>query len=422
MKKLTVWILLCALLLSLGAVAVNAEDMPNVSWTPGTYAGESFAPVGDVIMKWDPDFSAKVDLTDGDIREWEKLGLTPTDITPENMISWVGGQNGAVDPAMPANWGITAYAAADPTYLYLAFDITDDSFAYGVDPSIYDGDAIQLGLDLGGLMEKTLRKDVDTMSSLQGIFYSFSCCADGAPLVIQRQQSDNDGPLSEANGDPVKGAAGKTDKGWSVELALSFELLHADFCWKAWREDAKIYIGSDEELALEIGLNLCYLDREVSRGEVVWAASTATGYTDDAGVPLLSWTAYDNGATLVLPYEQGMRFDCEFIVDTPIQVTTAPETEPPYEPDEEIGISTEIATESLTMPPEWWAETEPVEWKETIPPEVEAPLRDAAEDLDKEAELNAILEKYGCTSTLGLGSLAVLLTMAAAAYVTRKKK
>ena len=39
-----------------------------------------------------------------------------------------------------------------------------------------------------------------------------------------------------------------------------------------------------------------------------------------------------------------------------------------------------------------------------------------------EAELNAILEKYGCTSTLGLGSLAVLLTLAAAAYVIRKKK
>ena len=44
------------------------------------------------------------------------------------------------------------------------------------------------------------------------------------------------------------------------------------------------------------------------------------------------------------------------------------------------------------------------------------------ESMDKEAELNAILEKYGCTSTLGLGSLAVLLTMAAAAYVIRKKK
>ena len=35
---------------------------------------------------------------------------------------------------------------------------------------------------------------------------------------------------------------------------------------------------------------------------------------------------------------------------------------------------------------------------------------------------NAILDKYGCTSTLGLGSLTALLTLAAAAFVIRKKK
>ena len=97
------------------------------------------------------------------------------------------------------------------------------------------------------------------------------------------------------------------------------------------------------------------------------------------------------------------------------------ETEPPLDFDEEIDFSTgivtepytELASEAQTLPPVW-EESYAVEWEETI--------RDAAEDLDKEAELNAILEKYGCTSTLGLGSLAALLTLAAAAYVTRKKK
>jgi hypothetical protein len=92
---------------------------------------------------------------------------------------------------------------------------------------------------------------------------------------------------------------------------------------------------------------------------------------------------------------------------------TAPETEPPYDPDVETYFSTEIVTEALTMPPVW-EESYAVEWGETI--------RDAAESMDKEAELNAILEKYGCTSTLGLGSLAALLTLAAAAYVIRKRK
>ena len=62
-----------------------------------------------------------------------------------------------------------------------------------------------------------------------------------------------------------------------------------------------------------------------------------------------------------------------------------------------------------------------VEWYETIPPEVEEPLRDAAEDLDAEDELNAILEKYGCTAAVGTGSLTALLTVAAAAYALKKK-
>ncbi len=62
-----------------------------------------------------------------------------------------------------------------------------------------------------------------------------------------------------------------------------------------------------------------------------------------------------------------------------------------------------------------------VEWYETIPPEVEETLRDAAESLDAEDELNAILEKYGCTSAVGLGSLTALMALAAAAYALKKK-
>jgi hypothetical protein len=124
---------------------------------------------------------------------------------------------------------------------------------------------------------------------------------------------------------------------------------------------------------------------------------------------------------MILEYQKGMRFECGDIVIVTGLETTAPETEPPYDPDEEIYFSTEIATEIAT---EFDSEggTMPPLWVETISPEIEETIRDAAEDLDKEAELNAILEKYGCTSTLGLGSLAVLLTLAVSAYVTRKKK
>jgi hypothetical protein len=116
-----------------------------------------------------------------------------------------------------------------------------------------------------------------------------------------------------------------------------------------------------------------------------------------------------------------MHFDCGDIVIVTGLETTAPETEPPYDPDVETYFSTEIATEpytelaseAQTLPPVW-EESYAVEWEETI--------RDAAEDLDKEDELNAILEKYGCTAVVSMGSLTVLVTVAAAAFVIRKKK
>ena len=36
-------------------------------------------------------------------------------------------------------------------------------------------------------------------------------------------------------------------------------------------------------------------------------------------------------------------------------------------------------------------------------------------------DVEAILAKYGCTSTVGFGTLAVLTALAAAAYVLKKK-
>lgn len=415
MKKLTVWILLCALLLSMGAVAAAAAELPNVSWTPGTYAGESFAPLGNMPIEWAPDFAERMDINDGDLGDWYGGGFARTIVSPENMVSWVAEKNG-----IPEDWGMSVFCAADPTYLYLAFDVTDNSFTYGTDAATYNGDAIQLGIDFGGLLRRKIEKDPDALFNPRCIYYSFVCKEDGAPLVISRQESDQDARLSEPNGDPVKGAARKTEKGWSVELALSLELLFDDYRWKAWDDGTRIYLGTDEHLGLEIGLTMNYINRETS-GHVLWAAAATNGTTDSAGIPQISWTPYDNGSTLILEYQEGMHFDCGDIVIVTGLETTAPETEPPYDPDVETYFSTEIATEpytelaseAQTLPPVW-EESYAVEWEETI--------RDAAESMDKEAELNAILEKYGCTSTLGLGSLAVLLTLAAAAYVTRKKK
>jgi hypothetical protein len=127
----------------------------------------------------------------------------------------------------------------------------------------------------------------------------------------------------------------------------------------------------------------------------------------------VSWTAYDNGITWTLPCQSDTILNCTGIshifVDYPLTETLPPETEPPYDPPVEYP---ETVTDAVDLPL----------WTETIPPEVEETLRDAAESLDKEDELDAILEKYGCTAVVSMGSLTALLTVAAAAYVIRKKK
>ena len=401
MKKLIAFAALIALLLSLGTVFAAAE-LPPVAFTQGKFLADdpgAYSTVGTVTMDWRPDIAGQLDMTDGDVSDWYAAGLTATEITSNSMVSWV--RNEAV-----TDWRMTSFCAADPDYLYLAFDITDSDFAYGTGGiSYYDGDAIQLSLDFGGKLGDMAEKDPNVIMGPKNIFYSFSCEADGAPIQIMRQESDLDGWLTEADGDGVKGAAKRTDRGWSVELALSWQLLYDDYVWKAWEDDARIYVSEGMEMPLRVGCALYYLNRAESGGEILWAAGVTKGLVDDDGNPVVSWTPYDNGITWTLPYQPDMSFNCTGIVVIPPPEKT--ETELP-----EVDVPIVEETETRTA----------VEWYETIPPEVEETLRDAAEDLDAEDELNAILEKYGCTSTLGLGNLTALLTAAAAAYVIRKRK
>ena len=408
MKKCIVYLAALSLLLSLGTVCASAEDLPEgIQFTPGTYLdgnADEFTPVGDITVAWRPDFAREVDMTDGDLSEWYALGLNATSIDANNMVAWMG-------DTPVRDFKIITFCAADADYLYLAFDIVDGNFAYGNEGGRYDGDAIQLALDFGRNIGNMLDSDPDVLANPKNIFYSLSCEADGAPIQIMRQESDVDKVLSEANGDGIRGAAKKTDNGWSAEIALSWQLMYDDWVWKAWNEDGgKSYVGSDEELPMQVGASLYYINRAETAGEVLWAAGAIREWTNDNGEPCVSWTAYDNAITWTIPAREDLTFNCGGIVvipksdDTMYPDTDPPETEPPYDPPVE-------ETETQTA----------VEWYETIPPEVEETLRDVAESLDKEDELNAVLAKYGCTSVLGMGSLGLLTALAAAAYVARKK-
>ncbi|MBQ4112394.1 MAG: hypothetical protein IJD38_06335 [Clostridia bacterium] len=401
MKKIFAIVMTVAMLLSLGAVVASAAEVPPVSWTPGNFAvadPSDFTPVGDVKITWDAEAGKKLDLSDGDMAEWAEAGYNMITIDAANMVSWVGGAAGEVDPGMPANWSISTYFVADADYLYIGFYVTDPAFAYGTDAGSYNGDAFQVCIDFGGKLGQVVVEDPDRVTNPKNIFYSFTCLSDGAPIQIMRQESDQDGLLSEENGDGVKGAAKKTDTGWSAEFALSWDQMYNDYLWKAWEEDKKIYVGSDELLPLKIGCALYYLDRSEPGGGINWAAGTSNGQLlEDDVTPGVSWTCYDNGIQAKLEYEEGITFNCEGIVVLPVTETTPEETTA----EETTAEETEAPT---TAAPETEAPTDPA---------TEAPT---TADTTAEATEGG---KDGCGSVIGFGVIAVLA--AAAAAVALKK-
>ena len=396
MKKIFAILMTVAMLLSLGTVLAAAELPGDVSWTPGGYSGEAedFTPAGDFAITWDPDASKKLDLTDGDMADWAEAGYNMVTVDADNMVYWVKDETG-----VPAGWSISTYFVADSDGLYIGFFVTDPAFAYGDNPASYNGDAFQVCIDFGGRLGDMLKNNPDDVIDPKNIFYSFACYEDGAPIQIMRQQSDNDGVISEANGDGVKGATKKTDNGWSAEFCLSWKQLYDDYSWKSW-DDKNIYVGGDKDLPLYIGCCLYYLDRSETNGGIHWAAGSSNGIADDEGTPQVSWTAYDNGLNLTLSYVDGMVFNCEGIValekteTIPVE-TDAPETEAP----------------ETTAAPETQAPA----------PETQAPAADTqAPAADTNAPETQAPADKGCGGIVGFGAAAILA--AAAAAVVLKKK
>ncbi len=404
MKKIFAIVITLAMLLSLGAVLASADapvlpDSYNGATAAGNYSAadsSEFSPVGTVKIQWDKDAATKLDLSDGDMADWADAGYESITIDASNMVSWVGGSADAIDPGMPENWNISTYFVADSEWLYIGFYVTDPAFAYGADPATYNGDAFQICIDFGGKLGQVAMEDPDSLTNPKNIFYSFSCISDGAPIQIMRQESDQDGLISEENGDGVKGAAKKTDAGWSAEFALSFKQMFDDFEWKIWEEDKKLYVGGENNDPLKIGCCLYYLDRSETAGGINWAAGTSNGVVDSNGAPIVTWSAYDNGINLELDITE----DVTFAYDEKIIILPSGETAPPEEDKDE--------------------ETDPVEDEETDAPTA-APT-DEATDAPTEAPTQGgdDAADEGCASIVGFGAAAVLAA-AAAAFVLKKK-
>ena len=152
-------------------------------------------------------------------------------------------------------------------------------------------------------------------------------------------------------------------------------------------------MGTDELLSFRMGCALYYLNRVEPEGEIIWAAGTTRGIRMDDGTPCLTWTHYDNGIQLYLPYSDQLSFNCEGIVCVkPTETTEAP-TETATEPPVETTARPD-AEEETTLPA-----TTPVteEESDTLPP------------------------ANGCYASITAGAVLLMILWAASAHMLRKK-
>ncbi len=287
----------------------------------GQYATsyEQFSPVGNIKIEWMPDASEQLNLTDGKMDDWQHLGLFPTVITPDNMVSW-GGLN-----AVPEGWQATACFIADSDYLYVGLYITDPEVV-ACNPAIPEnyalGDCIQISIDYGRRLGWIVENDpefAELMTNTKYVFYSFAYNGDGGEMAIVVQESDDARTMYSGDEHGMVGTTGKTDDGWCAEFRLPLAQMYHDYCYKAYIEESDGRIHIDRENPLQIGMDMYYLTNEDGTvSGITWTAGTHSGFTgsDENGKmldpkenpPILRWDVYDNGINLYLPWRSDLTF------------------------------------------------------------------------------------------------------------------
>ncbi len=304
---------------------------PNLSGTPGQYVSgsyESFKPVGDMPITWNPNAQNQLNLRNGNLSDWTSLGLASTHIDTSNMVSWIHNTT-------MTNWSADAYLMADAENLYMAFYFADPSVV-PCDPgnpgNYASGDCIQMSIDIGHKQQQAAKQD--EYSSLKSIFYSFAFNGHGGEITVFVQESNNDRLLSAEDG--VIGSTGYTEDGWCAELAIPWRILVGDYIFKNGIDEntpaGKFPVSAS--VPLELGVCLNYINHSFlddGSSTIDWAAGTHSGFTgtDDMGSildpaynpPQIRWDICDNGINMVLHYVDGMAFNCaNFTVDSGVKL------------------------------------------------------------------------------------------------------
>ena len=291
-------------------ITVNDEPAPDEE-----KQGRPFEEVGRVNINWIADYTGDL-CFDGELDEWEDMGIQPIVIDETNMVVWNANnvpiyQNPDV---IPDEFEITAYIAADANYFYMAVSIVDYRLARGT--SLYDcnGDAFQIAVDWNQRIETAMDQGAGYQSNTN-TFYTFSCSEYNEPLRIRVQSGARGGNywISEYTSTnyacpEMKGAATPTNNGWTAEFCLSWDQLYSDFEVKTWEAMMDKF---DENNPFSLGLSMCYMDRNYASGPIVWAAGT---FDTDETYPTI--TPEGNGIEAVLTYEEGRTLNCQGIGDT----------------------------------------------------------------------------------------------------------
>ena len=366
-----------------------------------TVNAAAFEPAGDKQIYWFERAYSQIKM-DGDLSEWDGIGAETYDLTP-HFAAWIG--------EVPADFTVKARFAADTYYLYIALDITDKDFS-PVDPTdaaavaAYKGDAVQFGIDFGGMQGDVVDTDsLGWMSVLatQNSYLTYAPLENTSECVIVAENFSiypNGSLDAREYGDEVYAASTKTENGWSTEIRIAWNSMFNNMADQIMLENAYTF---DASHPLEVSMLISYFDADEKGADHANAMGTFKSTDDVSATPKPS----ANGLNLYLNYEEGRVIYIEDerfvqVEEIPSAIVTPPGT----------TEESESESESESEP------TAPVETDEQT--QASKPTETTASPA--ESDTNDVTSDGGCGAAVAAGVLTLPVALLGVAILTKKNK